>query len=143
MSYFSGRHGSLRYLGKPVAKVRNWSLDISAELLETTTVDEYAPTYRPGRKSSSGSATVLYYRPDIYEQAEKTSFVGLVQRVARRGALDSNDRIRLELALGSNAEDVLQLDAFITRVSLGSSSGEISSVQLDFTMDGDLVRGVG
>jgi hypothetical protein len=143
MSYFSGRHGSLRYLGKPVAKVRDWSLDISAELLETTTVDDYAPTYRPGRKSSSGSATVLYYHPDSYEQSEKTSFVGLVQRVARRGALDSNDRVRLELALGSNAEDVLQLDAFITRVSLGASSGEISSVQLDFTMDGDLVRGVG
>lgn len=143
MSYYSGRHGSLRYLGKPVAKVQSWSLELSAELLETTTVDQYAPTYRPGRKSATGSAQVLYYRPDIYEQSEKTAFVALAQRIARHGALDSSDRIHLELALGGETRDVLAVDAFITRVSLGSTSGEISSVQLDFTMDGDLIRGVG
>jgi hypothetical protein len=143
MTYYSGRHGSLRYLGKPVAKVRDWSLSVAVDLLETTTVDLFAPTYRPGVKSATGSATALYYRPDIYEGSEKVSFLKLAQRVVRPGPPDESDRISLELALGGDAQDVLLLNAYITSIGVGSTAGEISSVQLDFTMDGDLIRGIG
>jgi hypothetical protein len=143
MTYYSGRHGSLRYLGKPVAKVRDWSLSLTVELLETSTVDLYAPTYRPGRKSGTGTATVIYYRPDIGNRTQVTPFTALVQRLVRSGEITAADRITLDLGIGPNAADTLIVNAFITDVSLGATTGELSSVQLSFTMDGDLTRGVG
>jgi hypothetical protein len=47
-----------------VLKIRDWSLDTSLELLETTTIDTAVKTYTPGMVSSTGSATVMYYRSE-------------------------------------------------------------------------------
>lgn len=87
MSFFSGRHGSLVYLGKPVAKVSSWQLTLSTDLLETTTVEQFAPTYRPGMKSATGSAQLFYYRLEFRDRTENTSFVELLNKLVRVGEL--------------------------------------------------------
>lgn len=143
MSFYSGRHGSLIYLGKPVAKVRNWSLTANVELLDTTKVDDFAPTYRPGMKSATGSATLFYYRPAWEDQKANTSFVALLQRVLRVGMLDEGDRVELELAVGDTTEDRLLVDAYLTRAGLGSQAGEVATCDVDFTVTGDIKRGLG
>jgi hypothetical protein len=143
MTFFSGRHGSLQYLGKPVAKVRNWNLSFTAELLDTTTVDLIAPTYRPGRKSATGGASLFYYRPGFRDRTEVTSFEVLLQRLMRVGALDEADQVSLELAIGGTTADRLLLNAFLTQASVGSQSGEVSTLDVQFTMTGDLQRGLG
>jgi hypothetical protein len=143
MSFYSGRHGSLHYLGKPVAKVRNWSLTASVELLDTSKVDDFAPTYRPGMKSATGSATLFYYRPAWEDQKVNTSFVALLQRVLRVGMLDEGDRVELELAVSDTTEDRLLVDAYLTRAGLGSQAGEVATCDVDFTVTGDIKRGLG
>lgn len=143
MSFYSGRHGSLLYLGKPVAKVRNWSLTASVELLDTSKVDDFAPTYRPGMKSATGSATLFYYRLVWEDQKANTSFVALLQRVLRVGALDEGDRVELELAVGETTADRLLVDAYLTRAGLGSQAGEVATCDVDFTVTGDIKRGLG
>ena len=142
MSYFSGRHGSLNYLGKPVAKVRDWSLTMTQELLATTKVDGYAPTHVPGMKSATGSATLLYYRLDYREKGENTSFEALLGKLAQPGAPASSDRVRLDLVVGTGGNR-LTIDAFLTSAQIGVTAGELSSVSVNFTMDGDLVGGLG
>lgn len=143
MGFFSGRHGSLIYLGKPVARVRNWSLSASVDLLDTTKVDQFAPTYRPGMKSATGSASLFYYRLEFRDKTVNTSFTQLIDRALRVGALGESDRVELELAVGTTTADRLLVDAYLTGVTLGSQSGEVSTCEVDFTVTGDLKRGLG
>ena len=140
MGFFSVRQGSLNYLGKPVAKVRDWSLTMTQELLTTTKVDDYAPTYVPAMKGGTGSATVLYYRLDYRDQPEYTPFDALIQKLVRPGMPDSSDRVKLELVVG--AGNTLTVNAFITSAQLGSMVGELSAVSINFTVDGDLAGGL-
>ena len=142
MSFFSGRHGSLVYLGKPVAKVSSWQLTLSTDLLETTTVEQFAPTYRPGMKSATGSAQLFYYRLEFGNRGVYTEFSSLLQRLVRVGELNESDLVSLELAVGTTAADRLLVDAYLTRADLGSDSGEVSKVSVDFTVNGDLKRGL-
>jgi hypothetical protein len=142
MGFFSGRHGSLNYLGKPVARVRNWSLSANVELLDTTKIDQFAPTYRPGLKSATGSASLFYYRLEFRDKQANTSFSDLLQHVLKVGALDESDRVELELAVGNTTDDRLVIDAYLTRVTLGSQSGEVSTCDVDFTVTGDIKRGL-
>jgi hypothetical protein len=142
MGFFSGRHGSLNYLGKPVARVRSWSLSANVELLDTTKIDQFAPTYRPGFKSATGSASLFYYRLEFRDKTTNTSFSDLLQHVLKVGALDESDRVELELAVGNTTDDRLVIDAYLTRVTLGSQSGEVSTCDVDFTVTGDIKRGL-
>ena len=73
MGFYTGRSGKLFVTpsltatptpagNQSVLKIRDWSIETSLELLETTTIDTAVKTYTPGMVSSTGSATVMYYR---------------------------------------------------------------------------------
>lgn len=143
MSFYSGRHGSLQYLGKPVAKVADWRLTVDQDLLSTTKIDAYTESYVPGRRTATGTARLLYYRLGWQDQRVYTQFTALLQNVVRSGMPSSSDRVELTLAVGSKAADQLKLNAYLTSVSMGSTTGEVVSVDIGFTMDGDLLQGVG
>lgn len=141
MGFYSGRHGSLIYLGKPVAKVREWSFDYSTEMLETTTVADFAPTYVPGRKSADGAATIYWYRLDMREMGVNTAFTRLLTKLVHTGTGSPADLIRLELAVGKAAGESFSIDAYLTSASFGSTSGEVSNARVAFRMTGDLLGG--
>jgi len=143
MSYFSGRHGSLQHLGKPVAKVADWRLTVDQDLLSTTKIDAYTESYVPGRRTATGTARLLYYRLGWRDKKAYTEFTALLQKVVRNGLPSDSDRVELTLAVGSSAADQLKLNAYLTSVSMGSTTGEVVSVDIGFTMDGDLLQGVG
>lgn len=143
MSFYSGRHGSLQHLGKPVAKVSDWRLSVDQELLNTTKVDAYAESYVPGKRTASGTARLFYYRLGWRDERAFTEFSSLLKKVVRSGMPDPSDRVELTLAVGGSANDQIKLNAYLTSVSLGSTSGEVASVDVSFTMDGDLLQGVG
>jgi hypothetical protein len=143
MGFYSGRHGSLQYLGKPVAKVADWRLTVDQDLLSTTKIDAYTESYVPGRRTATGTARLLYYRLGWRDERVYTQFTALLQNVVRSGMPSSSDRVELTLAVGSKAADQLKLNAYLTSVSMGSTTGEVVSVDIGFTMDGDLLQGVG
>jgi hypothetical protein len=143
MSFYSGRHGSLQYLGKPVAKVADWRLTVDQDLLSTTKIDAYTESYVPGRRTATGTARLFYYRLGWRGKKAYTEFTALLQKVVRNGLPSSSDRVELTLAVGSSAADQLKLNAYLTSVSMGSTTGEVVSVDIGFTMDGDLLQGVG
>jgi len=74
MGFYTGRTGKLEFWSgssyKPVAKIRDWTLNSTVELLSTTVVDSIASTFTPGIKSATGSATLLYYRLESGESDE-------------------------------------------------------------------------
>jgi hypothetical protein len=141
MGFYTGRTGKLEISGKPVAKIRDWSLETSVELLSTTAIDSSAATFTPGMKSASGSATLLYYRLEPLESFAFTEFTVLLGKIQKVGAITESDRVRLKLKVGADAADDIEFNAYITSAQVGVSTGELVSVPIQFTVDGDFISG--
>lgn len=139
MAFFTGRTGSLVYNGKPVAKIRDWSLETSVELLSTNTIDSVVNTFTPGVKSATGSATLIYYRLEQGESATRTQFTELLSRIMKTGSIEESDRVYLELNVGGGDADDIKFNAYITSAQVAAATGELSVVPIQFTMDGDFV----
>lgn len=139
MGFFTGRTGSLAYAGKRVAKIRDWSIETTVELLSTNTIDSVVNTFTAGVKGATGSATLLYYRLEAGESVAYREFTALLSKIMKKGAINDTDKISLELNVGgSNADDIV-VDAFITSAQVNASTGELSVVPIQFTVDGDFV----
>jgi hypothetical protein len=155
MAFFTGRTGALflTSVGSGVVspssteqalKLRDWSLETSLELLETTTVDTAVKSYTPGAVSSTGSATVLYYRREGTTSTEPgvqfDQFLNRIMKTSTAGVTES-DRIGIVLRVGQTAgfgdiKDDIAFNAYITSASMQVSTGELSSVAIQFTVDG-------
>ena len=143
MGFYTGRTGKLEFWDsgayKPVAKVRDWSLETSVELLSTVAIDSTVTTFVPGIKSASGSATLLYYRLEVGESDTLTQFTALLGRIQKVGAVTESDRVKLKLRIGAGAADDIDFFAYITSAQVGVSTGELVVVPIQFTVDGDFV----
>ena len=147
MGFYTGRTGKLEFWDgaayKPVAKIRDWSVETSVELLSTTAIDSTAATFTPGLKSASGSATLLYYRLEAGESTRLSQFTALLGKVQKVGAVTESDRVRLRLRVSDDAADDLEFFAYITSAQVGVSTGELVTVPIQFSVDGDfLANGV-
>jgi hypothetical protein len=141
MGFYTGRTGSVVFGGKPVAKIRDWSMETSVNLLSTNTVDSTSNTFVPGVKGATGSATLLYYRLETGESATYTQFTDLLSRIHKVGAITTSDRIQLKLNASTASNDYIEFYAYITSAQIAVSSGELTSVPIQFTVDGDFLAG--
>lgn len=137
MGFYTGRSGSLVYNGKAVAKIRDWSIDTTVELLSTNTIDSAVNTFTPGVKGATGSATLMYYRLESGESATRQQFTALLTKIMKGGAITTSDRVYLELNVGGGNADDIKFYAYITNAQISVSTGELSVVPIQFTMDGD------
>ena len=140
MGFYTGRTGSLVFGGKPVAKIRDWSLDTTVELLSTNTIDSAVNTFTPGVKGATGSATLMYYKLEPGESTTFNQFTSLLSKVMKGGAIQTTDRVLLELNVGGDAADDIKFNAYITSAQVSVSTGELSVVPIQFTMDGDFTE---
>lgn len=140
MAFFTGRSGSLTFDSKPVAKIRDWSLDTTVELLSTNAIDSTVNTFTPGVKGATGSATLIYYRLEGAESSSYTQFTALLSKIMKGGAITEADRVSLELNVGGGASDDIKFDAYITSAQVSVSAGELSTVPIQFTMHGDFTE---
>ena len=129
-----------------VLKIRDWSIETSLELLETTTIDTAVKTYTPGMVSSTGSATVMYYRVeagDVGVQFEQ--LLNKIMKTTQAGVTES-DRVGMVLRAGARVgagvdiKDDIAFNAYITSAGITVGTGELTSVSLQFTVDGPFVE---
>lgn len=126
-------------------KIRDWSLDTSLELLETTTIDTAVKTYTPGMVSSTGSATVMYYRREGEQGVQFEQLLNKVMKADSNG-VTTGDRVGLVLRAGSqpnaggDIKDDIAFNAYITNASITVGTGELTSVALQFTVDGPFIE---
>lgn len=157
MGFYTGRSGKLYVTPiltagpapaetQSVIKIRDWSIETSLELLETTTIDSAVKSYTPGMVSSTGSATVMYYRKesgDVGVQFEQ--LLNKVMKTSATGVTES-DRIGMvlragsQLGTGTDIKDDIAFNAYITSAGITVGTGELSSVSLQFTVDGPFVE---
>lgn len=141
MGFYTGQSGAVVFNGKPVAKIRDWSLETSVELLSTNTVDSTSNTYVPSVKGASGSATLLYYRLEPGESANFTEFTELLGKIHKVGAITTNDRVLIQLRTSQGLNDDINFNAYITSAQIAVTNSELVSVPIQFTVDGDFLAG--
>jgi hypothetical protein len=157
MGFYTGRTGKLFLTpilsaapnpaaNLAVLKIRDWSIETSLELLETTTIDTAVKTYTPGMVSSTGSATVMYYRTEAGDVG--VQFEQLLNRVMKTTAagVTTSDRVGMVLRVGTqpgaglDVKDDIAFNAYITTAGITVGTGELTSVSLSFTVDGPFVE---
>ena len=138
MAFYTGRSGSIRIPSggttKAVAKIRDWSIETTVELLSTNTIDSGVNTFVPGVKGATGSATMLYYR--LAEGEEGAQFTELLSKVMTTGDA-APTTVEMELNVGGNDKDDIKFNAYITSASISVSTGERTAVPINFTVDGN------
>lgn len=157
MGFYTGRSGRLFLTpiliaaptpsaAQSVLKIRDWSIDTSLDLLDTTAIDSAVKTYTPGMVSSTGSATVMYYRAesgDIGVQFDQ--LLGKIMKTTNAGVTEA-DRVGMVLragaqpGLGVDIKDDIAFNAYITNASITVGTGELSSVSIQFTVDGAFIE---
>tara|TARA_R100001460_G_scaffold9583_1_gene22972 strand:+ start:213 stop:644 length:432 start_codon:yes stop_codon:yes gene_type:complete len=140
MGFFTGRTGSVVFNGKPVAKIRDWSLETTVELISTNTIDSGVNTFVPGSKGATGSATLLYYKLESGESSSLTEFTALLAKIMKTSVITTSDRVSLELNVGGGSADDIKFNAYITSASVSVSTGELSVVPINFTVDGEFTE---
>lgn len=127
MAAITGSNGELRYNGTRVAKCREFSLDISRDSLETTTLGSYSRTYIPGVRGSTGSATVIYDRDD-----------GGTRNLLNSILSNSTEAGSVDFYLNTSDSTVLQVRAFVTQVSTPVSVGAVTACSVNFQVTGSI-----
>ena len=140
MAFYTGRSGSLVFNSRPVAKIRDWSVETTLELLSTNTIDSTSNTFTPGVKGATGSATLMYYRLETGESTSFTQFTQLLSKIHKTGSIETSDRVFMELNVGTGSSDDIKFNAYITSASISVSTGELSVVPINFTVDGDFTE---
>lgn len=146
MGFYTGRTGSLKVgnPGKTVAKIRDWSLETTVELLSTNAIDSNFNSFTPGVKGATGSATLLMYRLESENKSSTTdAFTLLRDTNIFGGAGSQSDLVKFELNIGgdpNNDPNDIVFNGFVTSASMSVSTGELSTVSINFTMDGEFTQ---
>lgn len=137
--FYTGRSGSLKYKGKKIAKIRDWSLESTLELLSTNSIDSKYNTFTPGVMGATGSATLLLYRKAADESNQTDAFTVLFESKLMNngssGATVENALAEFELNAASDPNDDIKFNGYITSASMSVSTGELSTVSINFTVD--------
>jgi hypothetical protein len=131
MAVLTGANGALRFNGVAIAKVRNWSLSVSRDALDTTCLTTTDREYVPGLRGASGSCTVLY-DPDERRAADLLNGIF-------RDESEPTDLVEFVLDTLRNAR--IAGKALITSISPSVSVGDAQSCDVQFQLSGKLQGG--
>ena len=126
MAVKTGATAELRFQGAAIAKVRDVSLTIVRDALETTGIGQKDRTYAYGVRGTTGTGTLLY-------DAANAATTATMNRLLN----DSESTDTIAMVLDTNvAEGTLQGDALITQAGVSVSVGSVVSVPISFSFSG-------
>jgi hypothetical protein len=120
---YTGANGSFTINGY-TGVVRNATVDISRDALETTNLGDYSRTYTPGLIGATGNATF------IYEAEIKGNLIANVLNTAS----SRETPIAVTLTVGSG--QTIAGSVFITQVGTSVSVGDVTSTNVAFQFTG-------
>jgi hypothetical protein len=125
MTVANATHGEVRFQGQKVAKVTQISMETQRQTLETTGIGEMDDTFSYGKRTTSGSATLLYKTDD-------QSTVNLMNRIFNDGETPDD----LEMTIYKGGSKSISGPALINSQGLGMSKGDNTQVSISFVIDG-------
>lgn len=140
MAVLTGFEGSLYYAGSVVAHVRNWSLTVTRDVIETTSLGDGDRTYVQGLRGATGTATILYAN-DLSDAQ-----YGIWNEIFRKIDCDENKdpkRLAFQFDRCKN-ENVVEgssigFAGYVTSFTHSVSVGEAQAATINFTATGPLI----
>jgi hypothetical protein len=120
---YTGANGSFTINGY-TGVVRNATVDISRDALETTNLGNYSRTYTPGLIGATGNATF------IYEAEIKSNLIANVLNTT------SSRETPIAVTLTVGTGQTLAGSVFITQVGTSVSVGDVTSTNVAFQFTG-------
>jgi hypothetical protein len=116
----------LRFNGTAIAKVRDVSLTISRDALDTTGIGQRDRTFEEGIRSTSGSGTLLY-------DDTNTATRNIMNRVLS----DTNSESAITLVLDTDSTlGTITGNVVLTQVGVSVSVGDLVTVPVSFNVSG-------
>jgi hypothetical protein len=137
MATLTGNNGAISINGIAVLAVRNFTIDMTSDTIETSTMQSDVRTYVKGMSSFSGSADV-YFDDSDYDTNETTfnPTSGVV------GAAGVTGKFYIDYAAAGN-DDVFQGTIIITGYSVNSSMDGMVEGSISFQGSGALAYSTG
>lgn len=126
MTILNATHGELRWNGVKIAKVLNASINKNRDTLQTTGIGEMDDTFAYGKRSTSGSATILYKTDD-------SATTSIMNRILNDN--EEPDELTIILRTGQSQGTVTG-QVLISSQSESISVGENTSVSINFVISG-------
>ena len=121
----TGADGQLRYNGRVVGKVRDWSLTVSKDALEDSCIGTFDRTYVPGMRGTTGTATVLYDPGNNFATAFLNSIFN-----------DSTEAGDVDFVFNRREDGHFSCKGFVTSVSPSVAVGAVQAVSVSFQVSG-------
>ena len=134
MAFFRGEEGSVKFSKDgsealaTVISTTGWSLDITKDTLDCTAHGDNSRKYVGGLISGSGSVDFLY------TAATATDATGEILR----DVLQADDPADAQFELFLNGSNKVTFNAVITGTSLSTATGDLETVSVSFTTNGDI-----
>jgi sporulation protein YlmC with PRC-barrel domain len=116
----------LQFEGVAIGKVRDVSLNINRDALETTGIGQLDRTYAYGIRNTTGSGTLLY-------DSENTSTRNIMNSLLSDSENLSNVKLILDT---STSLGTIEGQIVVTEVGVSVSVGSLISVPISFTFSG-------
>tara|TARA_R100000152_G_C6761777_1_gene185957 strand:- start:140 stop:610 length:471 start_codon:yes stop_codon:yes gene_type:complete len=144
-NFYTGKDGEL-YIGSSTTaagQIKSWSYSMTMAVIETTSLGDTDRLITDGLRSYSGSATAAYYTAAAGGTSNVKDLLTAAMKPgssAGDGVNDASDKVVLKLRYSegtgnTNARDI-QFEVYITNVTMGSSTGEISNVEFTWEANG-------
>jgi hypothetical protein len=125
MSIANSIHGEVRFQGQKIAKARSIDYQIRRATLETTGIGDTDDKYAYGKRTTSGSATLLYKTDD-------PATVALMNRI-----LDDGEQLdNLEMIIYRGTGKTVSGPALINSLGIASSVGDNTQISVSFVING-------
>jgi hypothetical protein len=118
-------HGEVRFQGQKIAKIRSISMETQRQTLETTGVGDMDDEFAYGKRTTSGSATLLYKTDD-----QATS--DLMNRIFDDGDLPDD----LVMTIFKGSSKAISGPALINSQGIATSVGDNTQVSIGFVISG-------
>ena len=134
MAFFKGEEGSVKFSKDgteslaTVVSTTGWSLDITKDTLECTAHGDNSRKYVGGLISGSGTVDFLY------TAATATDATGEILR----DVLQADDPADAKFELFLNGSNKVTFDGVITGTTLNAATGDLETVSVSFTTNGDI-----
>jgi hypothetical protein len=125
MSIANSIHGEVRFQGVKVAKVRSIDYQVQRALLETTSIGDTDDEYAYGKRSTSGSASLLYKTDD-------SATVALMNRIFDDG--EQLDDLQMIIYRGTGK--TISGPVLINSLGIASSVGDSTQISVSFVING-------
>ena len=129
MAVLTGADGQLLYGRTVVAKIRDFSITVNKDAIETSCLASYDRTYVEGMRGSTASATLLY-------DPSNSTANQLLNSILVTEGREEELTFKLNRKNAPNGGGNFTVNGFITNLSPSISVGAVQAVSITFQVSG-------